>query len=167
MEEIIMEIGGLLFCRTKPVELDKVLEIEKDNSNFVFTWSRERHLEAIEREDELHVSIKLAEGRKLIGYIILAGIGGEDKVLEFRRMAISEKGRGYGRISLGFIKKYCFEILKYHRLWLDAYTDNQRAIELYRKEGFIQEGLIRECKKGKDAYRSMVIMSMLEGEYRR
>ena len=57
-------------------------------------------------------------------------------------------------------------MLKYHRLWLDVYTDNEIAINLYRSEGFVQEGILRECKKSGDEYRSMVIMSMLEREYK-
>lgn len=165
MKDIIMELDGLLFCRTVPDDLDRILEIERNNSNFVFNWSGERHIEAIGRSDEEHVVIKLPDSGKIVGYIILAGIGEEDKALEFRRLVISAKGRGYGRTSARFIKKYCFEVLKYHRLWLDAYTDNERAINLYKSEGFVQEGILRECKRHNAEYRSMVIMSMLESEY--
>jgi len=160
-----MELGVLAFCHTGVEDLDRVLEIERDNNAFVFNWSRERHIECIERNDEQHISIKLRDSGKIVGYIIFGGIGSEDRALEFRRMAVSEKGMGYGRTAVRFIKKYCFEVLKYHRLWLDAYTDNERAIALYRSEGFVQEGVLRECKKHGETYRSMVIMSMLEQEY--
>jgi RimJ/RimL family protein N-acetyltransferase len=115
---------------------------------------------------EGHISIINAADGELVGYIILAGVGGEDRELEFMRMVIADKGRGYGRTSVRFIKKYCFEVLKYHRLWLDAYTDNVRAIGLYNSEGFVQEGILRECKKHGEGYRSMVVMSMLEQEYK-
>ena len=165
MKSVLMEMDGLMFCTTRPEYLDLIRSIEKSNSDFVFVWPKERHMEAISREDEVHISIIDAFANELIGYMILAGVGGEDRSLEFRRMAISVKGKGYGRISVRFIKKYCFEVLKCHRLWLDAYTDNERAIGLYHSEGFVQEGIIRECKKHGDGYRSMVIMSMLENEY--
>jgi RimJ/RimL family protein N-acetyltransferase len=161
-----MEMDGLMFCHTRLEYMDFIIGIEKANDNFVFVWPKERHIEAIGRLDEMHVSIINSASRELVGYIILSGIGGEDNALEFRRMVISDKGKGYGRISTRFIKRYCFEVLKYHRLWLDAYTDNERAIGLYIKEGFTQEGLLRECKKDGDGYRSMVIMSMLENEYK-
>jgi len=165
MKNILMEMDGLEFCITKPEYLDLISSIEKNNSSFVFVWSKERHMEAITRMDELHISIINANGSELVGYIILGGVGGEDRALEFRRMAIADQGKGYGRISVRFIKKYCFEVLKYHRLWLDAYTDNERAINLYASEGFFKEGLLRDCKKFGDVYRSMVVMSMLENEY--
>jgi RimJ/RimL family protein N-acetyltransferase len=165
MSNIIMEMDGLIFCNTRLEYLDFISGIERANDDFVFVWPRERHIEAMDRPDEMHVSIISAATRELLGYLILAGIGGEDKALEFRRMVIAEKGKGYGRISTRFVKEYCFGVLKYHRLWLDAYTDNETAIGLYKKEGFVQEGLLRECKRNGDQYRSMVIMSMLENEY--
>ena len=166
MKNLITEMDGLIFCHTGPEYLDMIIDMEKDNSNFVYIWSRERHIEAIKNDDEMHISIINSVDRKLVGYILLAGIGGEDDVLEFRRMAIADKRKGYGRVGVKFIKRYCFELLKCHRLWLDVYTDNENAINLYRSEGFIQEGILRDCKKDKGRYRSMIIMSMLEQEYR-
>lgn len=165
MKNVLMELDGLEFCTTRPEYLDLISSIEKNNSKFVFVWSKERHMEAINRMDEMHISVINAGTSELVGYILLAGIGGEDKSLEFRRMAIAAQGRGYGRTSVRFIKKYCFEVLRYHRLWLDVYTDNERAIGLYASEGFVKEGLLRECKKHVEGYRSMLIMSMLEHEY--
>lgn len=165
MRKVIMDMDGLEFCYTKPEYLDMILNIEKKNSDFVFVWTRERHIEAINNMDEVHISIVNTSGGELVGYILLAAVGGEDRALEFRRMVIADKSRGYGRISVRFIKKYCFEVLKCHRLWLDAYTDNKRAIELYKSEGFTQEGILRECKRHGEGYRSMVVMSMLENEY--
>lgn len=161
-----MEMDGLLFCLTGPEHLDLIVSMEKHNSEFVFVWPKERHMESVNRPDEMHISVIDAYTNKFTGYMILAGIGGEDKALEFRRMVIGVKGKGFGHISVRFVKKYCFEVLRYHRLWLDVYTDNERAIGLYRSEGFVQEGILRECKRQGDLYRSMMIMSMLEDEYK-
>jgi RimJ/RimL family protein N-acetyltransferase len=52
-----------------------------------------------------------------------------------------------------------------HRLWLDTYSDNTRAQHVYRSAGFSQEGVMRECKKWGDEYRSLMLMSILESEY--
>jgi RimJ/RimL family protein N-acetyltransferase len=166
MINVLMEMDGLTFCLTRPEHLDLILSIEKANSDFVFIWPEERHIETINRMDEAHISIINTASRELVGYMILAGIGGDNRELEFMRMVIADKGKGYGRTSVRFIKKYCFEVLKYHRLWLDAYTDNERAIGLYSSEGFVHEGIKWECKKHGDGYRSMVVMSMLEQEYK-
>lgn len=165
MTENIMELGGLIFSHTEPGDLKRIMEIEAENSRFVFTWSLDRHLQAIEREDEAHISVKASGSGELVGYIILAGIGSCDNVIEFRRIAVLHKGRGYGRTAVRFIKRHSFECLKCHRLWLDVYTDNENAIALYRSEGFVEEGILRECRKSGDDYRSMLVMSILENEY--
>ncbi len=165
MKNVLMEVDGLMFCQTRFEYLDLILSMEKANGDFVFVWPKERHIESIRRLDEMHITIINTASMELAGYMILAGIGGEDLAMEFKRIVIADKGKGYGRASVRFVKEYCFEELKCHRLWLDVYTDNENAISLYKSEGFVQEGLLRECKKSGEGYRSMVIMSMLEQEY--
>jgi RimJ/RimL family protein N-acetyltransferase len=53
-----------------------------------------------------------------------------------------------------------------HRLWLDVFDDNARARHLYQSLGFVEEGVLRECIRWPDRFRSLVVMSMLEQEYR-
>ena len=63
--------------------------------------------------------------------------------LEFRRIVITDKGKGYGRESLRLIKKMAFEELSAHRLWLDVKDHNLRARHVYEAEGFMVEGVLR------------------------
>jgi len=105
------------------------------------------------------------DGNELIGHIILFGLNNKDKSLEFKRITINQKGFGYGREALKLLKQLCFEDLKYHRLWLDVYDDNVRAIGLYESEGFVQEGLLRDDTKIGNTYRSQRIYSLLEHEF--
>ena len=42
---------------------------------------------------------------------------------------------------------------------------NLRAQALYRSEGFIEEGRLRESVRTDDGYDSLVVMAMLEHEY--
>jgi diamine N-acetyltransferase len=42
---------------------------------------------------------------------------------------------------------------------------NTRALALYRSEGFVEEGRLRDSVKTEDGYDSLVVMSMLESEY--
>ena len=93
------------------------------------------------------------------------GIAGHDKSLELRRITVNQKGLGFGRESLQLLKKLCFRKLNCHRLWLDVYDDNTRAIKFYESEGFIKEGVLRENTKTKKGFRSRRIYAMLENEY--
>ena len=166
MEKPVVESEVLVFCYTKPEDLEKIMEIEKENNRFVYTWSRERHMQAIESEEELHIAIRRKSDNGIVGYALLNEMNSGDNCIEFRRIAIGEQGKGYGRESIRLMKKMCFEVFKCHRLWLDVYEDNIIAQKLYRSEGFVQEGIMRDCKKHGDTYRSMLLMSMLEQEYR-
>jgi len=151
---------------TVAADIDMIIGFEKQNGQFVHHYSKEKHLALLNDDDCIHLSIRNLDCDSLIGHLILFGQNSKDKVLEFRRITIAEKGKGYGREAIVLIKKFCFEELGFHRLWLDVYDDNQRAIKLYESEGFVKEGVLRENIKTDDGYRSLRIYSMLENEYK-
>ncbi len=63
------------------------------------------------------------------------------------------------------IKKIIFEQSDAHRLWLDVRYKNHRAQRLYQSEGFIREGVLRECILYNQNYESLIVMSLLRAEY--
>ena len=154
------------FINTIAKDIDSIIEFEKSNKQFVHQYSKEKHMVLLNNGDCLHLSIKRLEDDKLIGHMILFGVCDQNKVLEFRRITINEKGLGYGRDTIRLLKHLCFERLGFHRLWLDVYEDNTRAISLYESEGFVKEGTLRDNIKTEDGYRSQRIYSMLENEYK-
>lgn len=150
---------------TVPEDIPLIMQLESENSRFVGEYSREKHLELLDNENCLHLSIKRNDNGKLVGLVLLFGIQDVNRVLEFRRIAIGEKSAGYGREAIRIIKLICFKELKFHRLWLDVFDDNPRAIGLYESEGFKMEGLLRENHISDGGYRSQRIYSILESEY--
>ncbi|MGD8307670.1 MAG: GNAT family protein [Ignavibacteria bacterium] len=146
-------------------DVSSIINFETSNDQFVHSYPKEKHLSLLKDSDCLHLSIRRLDDNDLVGHMILFGIDSVHKVLEFRRLAINEKGFGYGRDAVQLLKKLCFEKLKFHRLWFDVYDDNERAIGLYESEGFVQEALLRENIKSENGYRSQRIYSMLEDEY--
>lgn len=154
------------FLNTLPENIDRIMTFEKENNRFVTEESREKHLQYLKDKNCLHLSLFRLDNGQLVGHILMIGLENPNNVLEFRRIAIHEKGQGFGRDTLRLLKKLAFEIIGCHRLWLDVYEDNARAIKLYESEGFIREGLMRERVKAGSVYRSQWIYSMLEDEYR-
>ena len=138
-------------------------ERHPDNEPFVIAWDDERHLTAFEDPD-LQYFI-LDEARVPVGFVLLAGLTGGNGAIEFRRIVVMEKGRGYGRAAVEAVKQYCFGVLGAHRLWLDVLEENVRARSLYESAGFVREGVLRECLKRGDGFHSLVVMSMLESEH--
>lgn len=58
-------------------------------------------------------------------------------------IAIGDKkywGCGIAKQALQFIINYGFKKLKLHKIWLHVYELNQKAIGLYKKFGFVEEG---------------------------
>ena len=146
-------------------DIKSMLGFEKANSRFVCSYSAKRHKELIESENDLHLSVRRLDNNKLIGHMLCFGLNDPNKVLEFRRFTIIEKGQGFGREALRLLKQLCFEQLKFHRLWLDVFDDNAVAIKLYESEGFVYEGTLRDTFITKEEYRSQRIYAMLENEY--
>ena len=151
--------------KTTPEDLPVVMEMENhaDNRDFVTQNSLERHLAIIAGPHEEHLKV-IDENNKMIGYVILIGLENPNKIIELRRLVIAEKGKVYGRETLRLIKKYCFEQLGTHRLFLDVVEDNLRAQNLYRSEGFVQEGLLREAHKTETGYKNLLLLSILQHE---
>ena len=77
------------------------------------------------------------------------------------------RGKGFGKAIYSAIKKYCFDYLNMHRVWLAVLEANERAIGLYRKVGFKEEGRYREAVFRDGRYQDYILMSILEVEYRK
>jgi len=112
--------------RTIESDPDFVVGAEQsaENRTFVGAWTREQHRAAFKTEDSSHLVIESADGKQ-VGYVILAGLTDINKSVEFRRIVVTEKNRGYGKQALREIKKLAFEDLKVHRLWLDVKEHNK------------------------------------------
>jgi diamine N-acetyltransferase len=141
------------------------LENEQENKAFITPYDKHRHQLVIDSKDEEHLTVWDKETNKIIGFIILAGLENPNLSLEFRRIVIQSKGKGFGRLCLQLIKEYCFKRLKFHRLWLDVFDYNERAINLYKTEGFQIEGHLREVIRQGDKYRNLIVLSILDREY--
>ena len=78
-------------------------------------------------------------------------------------------GQGCGRACVRLLKRMAFRDLKAHRFWLDVKALNMRALALYASEGYVEEGRLRESVRistpSGDGFDSLIVMSMLEGEY--
>ncbi|MCF2150549.1 GNAT family N-acetyltransferase [Desmonostoc muscorum LEGE 12446] len=156
--------SNLCLYKTEEADLDYILGAETDDENrqYIIPWSREQHLQAIVNPDIAHLIVK---NETRVGYVILAGLLDSNQSIEFRRIVITEKGKGYGKVTVQMIKQLAFETYKAHRLWLDVKVQNKLAQAVYKKSGFVVEGTLRECLKVEGKYDSLIIMSILQQEY--
>lgn len=148
---------------TAEIDLDLVMQYEYLERRFVTDWAWNTHIQAINNPNVAHLMIdyKMVP----VANIILIGLEDPNKSLEFARIVVYDKGKGIGRKILQAVKRLTFENLQFHRLWLDAITYNTSAFELYKSEGFILEGTLRECDFYDGKYQSLHILSLLSHEY--
>lgn len=162
-----METNSIRLMKTRLEDISEIvgLENEDGNKSFIFPYTSEQHKATIDDENMEYLTVWDKPSGRIIGFIILCGIKNPNKSLEFRRIVISEKGKGIGRQCICLIKEYCFISLRFHKLWLDVFQDNERASNLYRSEGFRLDGILRDEIKTGNGYRSLLLMSILESEY--
>ena len=161
-------MDGIALRATTPRDLSFVLRAEEDPSNrpFVIAWSRKQHAAALADPDLGHSIIEDASGNR-VGFVIVAGLTNPHGSVELRRIVVTAKRKGIGRAAVRLVEHIAFHRRHAHRLWLDVKERNDRARALYEAQGFVAEGVLRECLKGARGYESLVVMSMLASEYRK
>jgi RimJ/RimL family protein N-acetyltransferase len=75
-------------------------------------------------------------------------------------------GKGYGKESVDLLLGFSFNELNLHRVGLQVFDFNQRAIHSYLKSGFVEEGRLREAFFREGDYHDIVLMGITEEEFR-
>ena len=75
-------------------------------------------------------------------------------------------GKGYGREAVDLLVRFAFNELNLHRVGLQVFDFNERAIRSYRKSGLVEEGRLREAFYREGTYHDIVLMGITEGEFR-
>ncbi len=101
-------------------------------------------------EDEAALAAYLADpaarlliwevGSQPAGFALFCQAG---PVVELRRLALAEAGKGRGRAFVRALVDHGFGAMGAERLWLDASGENARAQALYQRIGFTLEGRMR------------------------
>jgi diamine N-acetyltransferase len=150
-------------------DLDFVISVEQDPLNlpFITPWNRTQHEGAIRFPDFRHFILEAGAGYSAAGFVILQGCRNPHHSIELKRMVLlpARQGKGAGRACLRLLARMVFGDLGAHRFWLDVKGRNLRAQALYRTEGFVEEGRLRESVRTDSGYDSLIVMAMLEQEH--
>jgi len=154
---------------TMTSDIDFVISVEHDPANrpFITPWDRTQHEGAIRFPDSRHFIIEAGAGYPSVGFVILQGCRNPHRSIELKRMVLrpDAQGQGIGRDCIRWLATVAFRDLNAHRFWLDVKALNVRAQALYRSEGFVEEGRLRESVRTADGYDSLIVMSMLAQEH--
>jgi ribosomal-protein-serine acetyltransferase len=75
------------------------------------------------------------------------------------------QGKGYGTSALKAIINYGFRRLNLYRLEAELIDGNEASMKMLLKEGFREEGRLREAKFINGRYRDLIRFGLLEKEY--
>lgn len=170
-----MESKNILLRETTFDDLEKfyMWELEEHVNKFFSIREGQTYEEVVEKyisdknnPSSKQFSIIEKSSNSLIGRIVLADIieGWKGEIWRIYIGDLKDRNKGYGKESMQIIMDYCFNVLKFERLYLDHYTDNPAAF-LYKKLGFQYEGVLRKnCRKNGILY-DVHLMSILREEY--
>ena len=147
-------------------DLDFVQALESRPAfrDLIYRWTGAEHRAALDDPDYRYLIA--ADAGERVGFAILRGLASPLRSVELKRVAVEAPGRGIGRTMLRAVVARMFEDEGAHRLWLEVFTDNLRALSAYRAVGFVEEGVLRDAGLRSDGFGSFVVMSILEDEYR-
>lgn len=149
-KEVNSMLGSFLFI-SKDSQLNwiKSLEDRKDLMYLIFEVKQKKSWEKVGIVRINHID-----------YINRSASVGGDIATEFR-------GKGFAKKMYDLIFKLCFDYLNLQRLWLLVLENNDIAINLYHKLGFVNEGKQRKAIFRDGKYLDYIMMSILFSEYKK
>ncbi|BCB75584.1 GNAT family protein [Phytohabitans flavus] len=103
---------------------------------------------------------------QLIGLVRLSGAEPETGCAELN-IYLGEKeywGQGYATDAVRAVCRYGFEAMRLHKIALTVVTENDAALRVYRRVGFVEEGRLREVFRREGQWLDKYTMGLLEGE---
>lgn len=146
--------------------------IKKYYSGHPFPVSYEKEKQWIEKSvlsntSNIVFGIERLDNCKLIGLSLLNNVNLIHRVAEFAIFIgdINSVGKGYAKEATIKTINFGFNKLGLNRIFLRVSIDNSPAINLYKKVGFISEGILRECFYINGEFIDKEVMSMLKKEF--
>jgi diamine N-acetyltransferase len=141
------------------------LETLPEFRTFVGSWPSDQHLKNLADRDASYIVAEDEQGN-IAAFAILRGLLSEHRAVELKRFVVGLPNQGTGKRFLAEIADRAFGEYGAHRLFLDVFVNNDRALHVYETFGFQKEGIMRDAIYRDGSYHSLVLMSLLEGEYR-
>ncbi len=172
-----MTIGSVVLRKPEPEDVPQLYAFRNDPEvtrwlgGFSSGYSQKELLQWIDRhnarDDEVIYVIADRQSNRCLGHVGLYNIEARARSAEFA-ILIGDKdswGQGLGKSVSWAMVEYGFSELNLHRIYLEVLATNQRAVKLYQRLGFQQEGVLRDVQFRQGRYLDMIVMGMLEDEF--
>ncbi|MGW4801309.1 GNAT family N-acetyltransferase [Nonomuraea sp. NPDC004297] len=118
-----------------------------------------------DHSDRLDLAIMADD--EYVGEIVLNQLDAANLSCNLRIALIGARafGRGYGTEAIELVLAHAFTATPLHRIRLGVYTFNERARHVYKKLGFVEEGVERDSLRWDGEWHDAVLMAVLRPEW--
>ncbi|WP_113486709.1 GNAT family N-acetyltransferase [Rhizobium cremeum] len=158
---------ALRLRRASPDDVGFIMETERlpGYDYFIGRYSVDEHKRYMASEAFAYLIGEDVTGSP-VGFAILNELDNRDGNVCLKRVAVAVPDRGCGSQLVSATIDFAFRETEAFRLWLTVVRGNGRALCVYRKSGFVEEGARRQAALLPDGSRAdMVMMSMLRPEW--
>jgi len=119
------------------------------------------------RDKNIRLAIIPDDMSSAVGIVNLTGLHSVNRSAEFSIMIGNKEywNKGLGKQATVQMLQHGFHNLNLHRIYLYVLTRNVRAISMYEKTGFRNEGLLREAVYKNGKFEDMILMSILQRDF--
>jgi RimJ/RimL family protein N-acetyltransferase len=125
----------------------------------------EKHISWVKNNSQNIMWAILCSGLHIGNIVVIPNVRHHSGYLQIYIGEKTYHGRGIGFISMQLALENLFNHHRFHRIWLHCAEDNPAALSLYKKIGFVFEGVERECVYYNEIFRSLIRMSILKSEW--
>lgn len=162
--------------RLRPLEREDLRFVHEldNNESVMHYWFEEPYEAFVELCDlyEKHIHDQterrfvVVHGEDSVGLVELVEINHIHRRADFQIIISPQyQGKGFATQAVQLAMDYAFKILNLHKLSLVVDCQNERAINVYRKLGFKEEGLLKEEYFADGKYRDAYCMAIFQNEF--
>ncbi|MEW9534038.1 GNAT family N-acetyltransferase [Microbispora sp. NPDC049125] len=118
-------------------------------------------------DDRLDLAICDAASGAYVGEVVLNELDAGNLACNLRIALVGPRayGKGYGTEALRLVLAHAFETVGLHRVGLEVYAFNTRALHVYEKIGFVREGIRRDALLWDGHWHDAIAMSILAPDW--
>ncbi|KAF9005776.1 acyl-CoA N-acyltransferase [Hymenopellis radicata] len=173
----MFKIERLLLRAFKESDMDNIMELMNDErvQPFISTdyiaplgpaYAQLFKKNLLENEKVITFILETLDTHEFVGQMNLAVVNRKNRDAEFSIMTSPRWWNiGFGSEATAWCVDYAFRELDQHRLSLSVFGGNPRAIDLYRRMGFKQEGVKRTANWNHGKWEDIVFMAILDEEW--
>ncbi|MFI9592366.1 GNAT family N-acetyltransferase [Nonomuraea sp. NPDC052265] len=113
------------------------------------------------------LDLAVMAGDEYVGEVVLNELDRHNLACNLRIALTGSRvfGKGYGTEAIELVLGHAFATTPLHRISLTVFTFNERARHVYKKIGFVEEGVQRDTLLWEGEWHDSVTMSVLRPEW--